>query len=58
MSKEAKLKPCPFCGGKAEVLGGSWNMCIQCKKWRTCGAWMTHFRKKTAINRRYYSIIY
>ena len=28
-----KLKPCPFCGGKAEALGGvntHWISCVDC----------------------------
>ena len=50
-----KLKPCPFCGGNVEKIGGSWNLSIQCRKWRTCGARMTHAKEKIAIkawNRR------
>ena len=34
MSKEIKLKPCPFCGGKAELqsaVGEYWVLCLTCK---------------------------
>jgi Lar family restriction alleviation protein len=31
---ENKLKPCPFCGGEAQIQGGhfrgAWIMCLDC----------------------------
>lgn len=27
-----KLKPCPFCGGEAEVVDNGWFVDVSCKK--------------------------
>lgn len=43
MSKLPKLKPCPFCGGKAELHGGysaySCDSSFEAIECQNCGAW-------------------
>ena len=41
-----KLKPCPFCGGKAELVEGSDGWCVYCKE---CDCEMVRFTKKQAV---------
>lgn len=44
MSKEIKLKPCPFCGGKAKLHQAfDYTYCVQCDK-----CWVTTLHKHKA----------
>jgi len=47
MKKKIKLKPCPFCGGEAELYQ-TWtgDYCVQCNK---CGATTLHKRDANIV---------
>lgn len=42
-----ELKPCPFCGGKAHMLGGAFFSVHRCVECRRCGARTMDYKSET-----------
>ncbi|MCA9330125.1 Lar family restriction alleviation protein, partial [Candidatus Saccharibacteria bacterium] len=43
---EPEVKPCPFCGGKADVLENAWGYYINCSKCRKGDSCLSGFYEK------------